>query len=71
MCHRNIALLGLAPYGEAHGRRHIISCATEHKAVLEPLEHLAAKGFEVELLYSVPKDREGSWVNCASIPRGD
>ncbi|MEX5297517.1 cysteine desulfurase DndA [Kocuria sp. CPCC 205292] len=46
----NIALLGLAPYGEAHGRRHIISCATEHKAVLEPLEHLAAKGFEVELL---------------------
>ncbi|MFI7481064.1 cysteine desulfurase DndA [Kocuria sp. M1R5S2] len=46
----NIALLGLAPYGDAHGRMHIISCATEHKAVLEPLEHLAAKGFEVELL---------------------
>ncbi|MEX5271505.1 cysteine desulfurase DndA [Kocuria sabuli] len=46
----NIALLGLAPYGEAHGRMHIISCATEHKAVLEPLEHLATKGFEVELL---------------------
>lgn len=46
----NIALLGLAPYGETHGRKHIISCATEHKAVLEPLEHLAAKGFEVELL---------------------
>lgn len=46
----NIALLGLASHGETHGRKHIISCTTEHKAVLEPLEHLASKGFEVELL---------------------
>lgn len=46
----NIALLGLAPYGERSGRRHIISSAIEHKAVLEPLEHLRSKGFEVDLL---------------------
>lgn len=46
----NLALLGLAGYGEKIGRRHIVSCATEHKAVLEPLEQLEAQGFDVELL---------------------
>jgi putative heme-binding domain-containing protein len=29
-----------------------------------------AKGFEVELLYTVPKDKEGSWVNLCTDPRG-
>jgi putative heme-binding domain-containing protein len=29
-----------------------------------------AKGFAVELLYSVPKDVEGSWVNLCTDPRG-
>ncbi|MCC7476591.1 MAG: c-type cytochrome [Pirellulales bacterium] len=28
------------------------------------------EGFQVELLYSVPKDREGSWVNLCTDPRG-
>lgn len=46
----NLAILGLAPYGRETGRNHIISCATEHKAVLEPLEHLAERGFEVDLI---------------------
>lgn len=46
----NIALLGLARHGELTGRRHIISTAIEHKAVLEPLEQLAKRGFEVEFL---------------------
>lgn len=46
----NIALLGLAEHGVEQGRRHIISCATEHKAVLEPLEHLASRGFDVDLI---------------------
>src|SRR5579885_1829614 len=36
----NLAILGLAPYGESAGRRHIVSTAIEHKAVLEPLEAL-------------------------------
>lgn len=47
----NLAILGLANHGVETGRHHVISCATEHKAVLEPLEHLAARGFDVELLY--------------------
>lgn len=46
----NIALLGLAPHGEQSGRRHIITSAIEHKAVIEPLEHLQSRGFEVEFI---------------------
>jgi cysteine desulfurase len=46
----NLALLGLAPYGEAQGRRHIITGATEHKAVLEPIEALEARGFCVTVI---------------------
>lgn len=45
----NLALLGLARWGEQQGRRHIVSTAIEHKAVLEPLEQLGRAGFEVEL----------------------
>ncbi|MGW0713098.1 cysteine desulfurase DndA [Streptomyces sp. NPDC002643] len=46
----NIAILGLAAHGESTGRRHIITSAIEHKAVLEPLEHLQSRGFEVDFL---------------------
>ena len=46
----NLAILGLAPCGEATGRRHVVSTAIEHKAVLEPLEALAARGFEITLV---------------------
>ncbi|MEV4004294.1 cysteine desulfurase DndA [Actinomadura sp. NPDC049753] len=53
----NIALLGLAPHGENHARRHIISSTIEHKAVLEPLEHLASRGFEVDLISPGPSGR--------------
>lgn len=47
----NIALLGLRDYALEQGRKHIISTAIEHKAVLEPLEYLKKEyGFEVELV---------------------
>lgn len=46
----NLALLGLAPHGEKTGRKHIISTKIEHKAVLEPLEVLEKRGFEVTFL---------------------
>lgn len=48
----NIAILGLREHGETSGRRHIISSAIEHKAVLEPLEHLAALNFDVTIVGS-------------------
>ncbi len=46
----NLALLGLREHGEMTGRKHMIATAIEHKAVLEPLEHLVARGFELTLL---------------------
>ena len=46
----NIALLGLAAHGHATGRRHIVSTAIEHKAVLEPLQELETRGFELSLV---------------------
>ncbi|NYV73211.1 cysteine desulfurase DndA [Streptomyces sp. UH6] len=53
----NIALLGLAAFGEREGRRHIITSAIEHKAVLEPLTHLQSKSFEVDFLEPGPSGR--------------
>lgn len=46
----NLAILGLAEHGEKTGCRHIVSTAIEHKAVLEPLQALSARGFDVTLL---------------------
>lgn len=48
----NLAILGLAEYGMTSGRKHIISSKIEHKAVIEPIEHLEQRGFEV------------TWLNC-------
>jgi cysteine desulfurase len=46
----NLALLGLAEHGLATGKTHMVSSLIEHKAVLEPLEKLSKKGFEVSLV---------------------
>jgi len=50
----NLAILGLREHGHKTGRKHIVSTAIEHKAVLEPLEFLAKQGFEVTLLSPEP-----------------
>jgi len=50
----NISILGLLNHGVETNRRHIVSTTIEHKAVLEPLEHLADKGFEVDLVGPEP-----------------
>ena len=59
----NIAILGLAEFGKKSGRRHVISTQIEHKAVLEPLEELTRRGFEVELL----PPNVGGWVEAEKI----
>ena len=46
----NQALLSAARWGERKGKRHIISTAFEHHAVLHSLKRLEREGFEVELL---------------------
>lgn len=52
----NLALLGLSAYGEETGRKHIVTSAIEHKAVLEPSEELGRRGFDVSV---VPVDSGG------------
>lgn len=46
----NQALLSAAAWGEKTGKKHIISTAFEHHAVLHTLEKLKKQGFEIELL---------------------
>jgi len=43
----NIAILGLLNWAQKNGRRHIITTAIEHKAVLEPIAFAESRGFEV------------------------
>src|SRR5919197_291295 len=58
----NLALLGLAA-GNSSGKKHIVSTQIEHRAVLEPLEELARRGFSVTLIRPTP----GGWVDPAAI----
>ena len=46
----NQALLSMAALGARRGKKHIISTAFEHHAVLHTLKRLEKQGFEVELL---------------------
>ena len=59
----NLAILGLAAEGENLGKRHLVTTAIEHKAVLEPIEHLVAQGFEATIL---PVD-SGGRVNAQDV----
>lgn len=63
----NLALLGLAPEGDRHGRRHIVTTAIEHKAVLEPLKRLAESGFEVDLVPPQPDGRVNAEEVIAAV----
>ncbi|MEI6894300.1 MAG: cysteine desulfurase DndA [Colwellia sp.] len=46
----NIAILGLKQFGIENNKMHIITTRIEHKAVLEPIEHLAENGFDISYL---------------------
>ena len=46
----NQAIISAARIGERSGKKHIISTAIEHHAVLHTLERLEKEGFEIELL---------------------
>ena len=51
----NLAIKGIAATSGAKGR-HVVTCATEHAAVLDPCRELARQGFEVTVL---PVDSDG------------
>ena len=59
----NLAILGLAAEGEKLNKRHLVTTAIEHKAVLEPIEHLVGRGFEATTL---PVD-SGGRVNTQDV----
>lgn len=52
----NLAILGLSSAGLKKGRRHLVTSRVEHKAVLEPMEEMERRGFEVSYL---PVDQKG------------
>ncbi|MCA9492020.1 MAG: aminotransferase class V-fold PLP-dependent enzyme [Myxococcales bacterium] len=52
----NLAILGVARAARARGKRHVITIATEHRAVLDPIAALTREGFEATVL---PVDGRG------------
>lgn len=46
----NIAIQGLREYAEKTNKKHIITTAIEHKAVLETVKYLSSEGFEVDII---------------------
>lgn len=48
----NLAVRGLAEWGIAEGKTHVVATEIEHKAVLEPLRSLSRRGFDVSLVHS-------------------
>jgi cysteine desulfurase len=49
----NLAIRGIAERADRKGK-HLVSVATEHPAVLDPLQRLARRGYEVTLLPVIP-----------------
>lgn len=52
----NLALKGLALNPYNYNKKHIITCSTEHKAVIETCNYLKSIGFEIDYL---PVNKEG------------
>src|SRR5262245_30210752 len=60
-----LALLAFFPHGGAAQK----GAATADKAT--PIDRMIVrKDFKVELLYSVPRAKQGSWVNMTFDPKG-
>ena len=59
----NLALLGLESYGRADRRMHVVSTKIEHHAVLEPLQVLRSRGFDLTLVDPEP----GGWVDADRV----
>lgn len=47
----NIAIQGLKEYATVSGKKHIITTAIEHKAVLETVKALEKDGYDVDIIY--------------------
>ena len=66
-----IAALGSGPWGKKVTAEILAAAAPLKEPKATPAESLkVAKGFKVDLLYSVPKGEQGSWVNMCVDPNG-
>ncbi len=68
---RVVAALGAGPFAKTINEAALAAAAPlKQPQATSPESMKVAKGFEVELLYSVPKDEQGSWVNMCPDPKG-
>lgn len=66
-----IAPLGKGPWSEHVNADRLNALSKLRTPTATPVDRMkVAKGFNVELLYSVPKDKQGSWVNMCVDPKG-
>lgn len=66
-----VAALGAGPWAKAINAATLAAAAPLREPEATPVKDLkVAKGFHVELLYSVPKGQQGSWVNMCHDPKG-
>src|SRR5258705_7598314 len=67
-----LCLCSVGAYCGAKERKTIRSAASNSFSTsATPADRIrTSKDFKVELLYSVPKDEQGSWVNLCADPRG-
>jgi len=59
----NLAIKGAAQFYKSKDKRHIITCVTEHKCVLDACRHLEQEGFEITYL---PVQKDGL-INLESL----
>ncbi len=65
-----VAALGAGPWSQITAAV-LAAAAPLREPTATPVDQIkAADGFRVELLYSVPKDEQGSWVNLCVDPKG-
>ncbi|MDR3405478.1 MAG: c-type cytochrome [Chthoniobacter sp.] len=65
-----IAKYGAKPWGAVFDRNYQAAGATAAGTVADPASLTVPPGFKVELLYTVPKDTQGSWVSLTVDPKG-
>lgn len=66
-----VAALGGGPWAKAINAATLAAAAPlREPEATSPKDMKIAKGFQVELLYSVPKGQQGSWVNMCHDPKG-
>ncbi|HSI14478.1 MAG TPA: c-type cytochrome [Chthoniobacter sp.] len=65
-----IAAYGAKPWGSVFDRKYKAAGPQASSTVADPATLTVPAGFKVELLYTVPKDMQGSWVSLTVDPQG-